>query len=181
MSRPNAPKETFFSEENPAPGFSERLERLLMDKEMTQEGLGEASGLSRKSINRYCNGSVPRAKTIRRLAEALGVPVEALVFDVHVEGAGGPDAGDASAGGTTAAEGGGKIGADIGDEIDRERPKGPTRFGEGVSMHVDHVMTELRDELGTALAVVVQVYVRDATRQMSLASGSVSSGRRAAA
>ena len=57
--------------------FASRLIRLRGDKNLTQQELGDAVGISHSQISRYEAGqAMPRKTVLRKLAEALGVPVE---------------------------------------------------------------------------------------------------------
>ena len=60
--------------------MSTRLRELREEKNMTQEELAEKSGVSRTIIWRLESNGNHNAttKTIHRLAEALGVPVDAF-------------------------------------------------------------------------------------------------------
>ncbi len=68
--------------------FGQRLRQLRLSKGMTVVRLGEATGLSQAYISSLENGSrqSPTLKTIRRLAEALSVPVEELLEDAGAHG-----------------------------------------------------------------------------------------------
>ncbi|MBB3257528.1 helix-turn-helix domain-containing protein [Paraburkholderia sp. WP4_3_2] len=69
--------------------FPERLTALRKARGLTQLALAEAIDLSVLQIRRYESGnSQPTLDVIRRLAVALGVSSDALVFD---EGERGPD------------------------------------------------------------------------------------------
>ncbi len=62
--------------------FARKLKDARSAKELNQEELGELVGVSRRSINAYEKGAaIPRKKTIRALAKALGVSVEYLTND----------------------------------------------------------------------------------------------------
>ncbi|ANH98933.1 hypothetical protein A8L59_16425 [Pseudomonas koreensis] len=57
--------------------FASRLIRLRGDKNLTQQELGDAVGISHSQISRYEAGqAMPRKTVLRKLAEALGVSVE---------------------------------------------------------------------------------------------------------
>ncbi|RON82428.1 hypothetical protein BK635_13075 [Pseudomonas chlororaphis] len=57
--------------------FASRLIRLRGDKNLTQQELGDAVGISHSQISRYEAGqAMPRKTVLRKLAVALGVPVE---------------------------------------------------------------------------------------------------------
>ncbi len=57
----------------------ERLRQLRVDANMTQEELAAATDLTQSTISRLEKGGrLPRPKTLRRLAEALGVEPEDL-------------------------------------------------------------------------------------------------------
>ncbi len=60
-------------------GFGKRLRSLRQRRGWTQEDLAMAASTNHRSISQYEGGRIcPRAKTIRRLADALGCPVEEL-------------------------------------------------------------------------------------------------------
>jgi putative transcriptional regulator len=62
-----------------AEGLSNRLHDLRAERGLTQAGLAEMVGVSRKTINTVENGIfVPSALLALRLARALGCPVEAI-------------------------------------------------------------------------------------------------------
>ncbi|WP_395602210.1 helix-turn-helix domain-containing protein [Pseudomonas sp. A1230] len=57
--------------------FASRLIRLRGDKNLTQQELGDAVGISHSQISRYEAGqAMPRKTVLRKLAVVLGVPVE---------------------------------------------------------------------------------------------------------
>lgn len=71
------------------PDFPERLAALRKAKGLTQQALADLVGLHVMQIHRYEAGaSQPTLDVIRRLAVALSVSADALVFG---EGARGPD------------------------------------------------------------------------------------------
>jgi transcriptional regulator with XRE-family HTH domain len=71
------------------PDFPERLAALRKAKGLTQQALAELVGLHTMQIHRYeADASQPTLDVIRRLAVALSVSADALVFG---EGARGPD------------------------------------------------------------------------------------------
>jgi transcriptional regulator with XRE-family HTH domain len=55
------------------------LQQLRVSGGWSQEGLSEAAGVSRRTILRIEHGNAPRLRTLIRLADALGVPLEALI------------------------------------------------------------------------------------------------------
>jgi putative transcriptional regulator len=62
-----------------AEGLSNRLHELRAERGLTQAGLAEMVGVSRKTINTVENGVfVPSALLALKLARALGCPVEAI-------------------------------------------------------------------------------------------------------
>lgn len=55
--------------------ISARIKEIRIDKKLSQEELGEKSGLSIRTIQRLENGeSVPRGDTLKRLTNALELP-----------------------------------------------------------------------------------------------------------
>ena len=82
--------------------FADHLIHLRGQKNLTQQELGEAAGVSPSQISRYEAGlAMPRKIVLRRLADALGVTVEQLlnentqseevvelIFDVDFKGLG---------------------------------------------------------------------------------------------
>lgn len=62
--------------------FSERLARLRKERGLTQKALAEASGVHATQIQRYESGAYqPTLDALRRLARALAVSADRLVFD----------------------------------------------------------------------------------------------------
>ncbi|HEX8669304.1 MAG TPA: helix-turn-helix transcriptional regulator [Allosphingosinicella sp.] len=60
-------------------GLDNRLRELRAERDLTQAGLAELVGVSRKTINTIENGVfVPSTLLALKLARALGEPVEAL-------------------------------------------------------------------------------------------------------
>lgn len=60
----------------------QRLRRLRQQRLLTLRELAERSGVAFTTVHRIETGKVaPRLRTLRRLAEALGVPPEALAPD----------------------------------------------------------------------------------------------------
>ena len=69
--------------------FAERLAEFRKTKGLTQKALADASGMSLIQINRYEGGnSLPNLEAIRKLAVALGVTADQLIFE---DGERGPD------------------------------------------------------------------------------------------
>ena len=56
----------------------ERLHALRVARDLTQDGLSEASGVPQATISQIERGRTPRAETLTRLAGALRVRVEEL-------------------------------------------------------------------------------------------------------
>lgn len=70
--------------------FSERLAALRKERGLTQKTLAEQVGVHISQIQRYENGSIqPTLDVLRRLAVALSVSADLLVFDKDERG---PDA-----------------------------------------------------------------------------------------
>jgi putative transcriptional regulator len=68
-----------------AEGLSNRLRELRGERDLTQAGLAELVGVSRKTINTVENGVfIPSAVLALKLARALGVSVE-TVFSLDRE------------------------------------------------------------------------------------------------
>ncbi len=68
-------------------GFPERLAAARKERGFTQKGLAEATGLSHIQVHRYENGvAQPTLDAIKRLAVALGVTTDELVFDPQERG-----------------------------------------------------------------------------------------------
>ena len=64
-----------------AEGLGNRLNQLRGEHGLTQAGLAEAVGVSRKTINTVENGVfVPSALLALKIARALGRPVEEVFF-----------------------------------------------------------------------------------------------------
>jgi transcriptional regulator with XRE-family HTH domain len=67
--------------------FSERLATLRKERGLTQQALADAINLAVLQIRRYEGGtSQPTLDVIRRLAIALGISADMLVFDEHERG-----------------------------------------------------------------------------------------------
>ncbi len=68
------------SKSSPNGQFSERLRQLRVVKKMSQEDLGNLTGLSYNHIGRYERGnSRPSADKLKALADALGVSTDYLI------------------------------------------------------------------------------------------------------
>ena len=68
-------------------GFPERLTATRKERGFTQKGLAEAAGLSHIQVHRYENGNAqPTLEAIKRLAVALAVTTDSLVFDEDERG-----------------------------------------------------------------------------------------------
>lgn len=67
--------------------FSERLAALRKERSLTQKALSEQVGVHVTQIQRYENGSIqPTLDVLRRLAVALSVSADMLVFDKDERG-----------------------------------------------------------------------------------------------
>ncbi|GAB6044292.1 hypothetical protein JCM17961_49790 [Endothiovibrio diazotrophicus] len=67
--------------------FSERVARLRKDKGWTQQTLAEQVGVRVLQIRRYENGSSqPTLEVIKKLAVALGVTADELIFETDERG-----------------------------------------------------------------------------------------------
>ena len=67
--------------------FPKRLAVLRKERALTQQALADAIGMHVTQINRYEAGdSQPTLDVIRRLAVALGVTADALIFDKSERG-----------------------------------------------------------------------------------------------
>ena len=67
--------------------FPERLAALRKERSLTQQALASQVGIAVLQIHRYENGaSQPTLDVIRRLAIALGVSADMLVFDEQERG-----------------------------------------------------------------------------------------------
>ena len=61
--------------------FTDRFYRLLKERNMTQKQIGKLSGMSQNAISAWRGRQTyPRADVAIRMARALKVPVEYLVF-----------------------------------------------------------------------------------------------------
>ena len=68
-------------------GFPERLTELRKQKGLSQKALAERIGLSKIQAHRYESGaSQPTLEVIRKLAVALGVSADDLLFDREERG-----------------------------------------------------------------------------------------------
>lgn len=64
--------------------FGERLKRLRTQAGMTQEELAQKCGIQKQSISRYEKSErEPNIRTAKKIADALGVPLEALAPTAH--------------------------------------------------------------------------------------------------
>ncbi len=52
---------------------------LVQNMGMSQADLARLSGVSHSTVNRSCNGSIPRAVNLKSLADALSLPVQDVV------------------------------------------------------------------------------------------------------
>ena len=69
--------------------FPDRLARLRKDKGLTQKELAETVGLNQAQVHRYEKGSAePSMSALKRLALALGVTTDELVFEDDERGPG---------------------------------------------------------------------------------------------
>lgn len=59
--------------------MGEKLKKIRKEKGMTQKQLADLLGCSQTEISRWEAGREPGAKMLKRIAEALGVPMEAIV------------------------------------------------------------------------------------------------------
>lgn len=60
----------------------ENIKRIRKEKGLTQKELGELCGINEANIRKYENGKQnPKIETIRRIANALGVPLNDLMPD----------------------------------------------------------------------------------------------------
>ncbi len=67
--------------------FSKRLSTLRKNRGFTQKGLAESAGLSHIQVHRYEKSNAqPTLEAIRRLAVALSVSADLLVFDSDERG-----------------------------------------------------------------------------------------------
>jgi len=67
--------------------FAERLEQLRKHKQLTQQALADAASVSLSILKRYESGKAqPTLPVLRRLAVALGVSGDALLFDADERG-----------------------------------------------------------------------------------------------
>jgi transcriptional regulator with XRE-family HTH domain len=67
--------------------FAERLLKLRKEKHLTQKALADLAGLHVVQVRRYeTNASQPSLEAIRKLAIALSVSADALLFDEDERG-----------------------------------------------------------------------------------------------
>lgn len=70
-----------------AMGFSQRLAALRKERALTQKALAEQGGVHVTQIQRYESGAIePTLDVLRRLAVALSVSADLLVFDKDEHG-----------------------------------------------------------------------------------------------
>jgi transcriptional regulator with XRE-family HTH domain len=68
-------------------GFSDRLAAFRKERGFTQKSLAEASGMSHIQVHRYESGTAqPTLDAIKRLAVALSVSTDELIFDKDERG-----------------------------------------------------------------------------------------------
>lgn len=67
--------------------FSQRLTATRKHRGLTQEALADAAGINVSQVRRYEGGtSQPSLEVLRKLAVALSVSADALLFDTHERG-----------------------------------------------------------------------------------------------
>ncbi len=61
---------------------NKKLKALIQEKNLTYRKLGEISGVPAATINRICTGTHdnPKINTIKKIADALGVTVNDLIY-----------------------------------------------------------------------------------------------------
>jgi transcriptional regulator with XRE-family HTH domain len=58
-------------------GIADTLKRVRLQRDLSQQELGDMAGVDRKTINRIENGHYsPSVDTLIRLAESLNIPVK---------------------------------------------------------------------------------------------------------
>lgn len=66
--------------------FAEQLRKILFEKKLTQEELGNLIGVKRPMISQWVTGARnPSLSSIKRIAEALKVPVKYFVDDENIK------------------------------------------------------------------------------------------------
>lgn len=60
---------------------SEKIVRLMAQNGLTQMALSEAVGVAQRSVSDWVNGSRPRPKMIRKLADYFKIPTSVLIDD----------------------------------------------------------------------------------------------------
>ena len=75
----------------PALFSAENLVRIRKERQLSQDGVARRSGLATATVSKLEEGksSDPRMSTVRKLAKALGCPVEALFSEDSEVGRGG--------------------------------------------------------------------------------------------
>jgi phage repressor protein C with HTH and peptisase S24 domain len=72
-----------YNDDTPSEGTSVRLQKLLSDVVNMSE-LSRISGVNRRMLDRYRAGSEPSLSAAARIARALNLPLDALVYDINV-------------------------------------------------------------------------------------------------
>lgn len=66
--------------------ITKNLRTILQDRKMTQKQLADLSGITESAISRYIKGErVPRGVNLIRIAEALSLSVDELVYNDESE------------------------------------------------------------------------------------------------
>lgn len=59
--------------------FAQRLTQLIEGKDMKQVDLAKYLNVTKTTVSRYCNGRIPDAETLDRMAQFFGVTIDYLM------------------------------------------------------------------------------------------------------
>lgn len=91
--------------------FGEKFQKILEEKGFTQRKFAEIFGVDHSQINMWCTGKRnPTKRTVKKISEALGVPVSYFVAGDSVSQQANGNAGSVS---QSVAVGGGDVGAKL--------------------------------------------------------------------
>ena len=63
--------------------LGKRLRFIMVERDLNQDGLAEACGIQRPTVNKYISGKInPTLRTLLKMADALGMTVSELLEGV---------------------------------------------------------------------------------------------------